>query len=566
MPQFIVVPAADVTGEEVTTIANALLRSTTALTGLTNGASYRAITVDFSPTFRPADFIVTNQADFDALTAAQVTGKHVMIMDGAAVAWGRGNFQNQNLGGAVFFGEGVAKLKTSRASRQFSKIEIDRVHNCTLENLFISPTTKTVAVTVFSNEDLTIQRNYILGSEPDPQGDYSGGFSTFPGEDGIRSINAAPKRMRIYDNFIYGVAYGIRTNVDDWIEIVGNHIDMYYQDGVQINHLAATDNAATLFSFNMMTRPLSLGEDVGNPHGDGLQMVGGSSTRTAMIEGSGCDRGNARGRGQPFFVSNPVATDGVHAVMRAMATRDDAFFNYSFLSSKRVRMDRVAQLPLLGAAYPSNKGGVRISGIDADALLDMRNTVAPVISTVIGTRTDTNVLDTPSIPDRASALARYPEAAQYDSEVRLSLAQLFDAATPAGDAVGRSPQEVVVTAPDIMDFSLSVAFAPVPSLTPGTLTPTATGFSVAVETTVDGNPLFWAVAPTGTAVPTARDIKLRRITSAVVYGWVPVHVNETTRTITGTGLVTATDYVLFVMQENGWSRLSAVSSVEFTTD
>mgnify|MGYP001770002670 CR=1 FL=1 len=67
------------------------------------------------------------------------------------------------------------------------------------------------------------------------------------------------------------------------------------------------------------------------------------------------------------------------------------------------------------------------------------------------------------------------------------------------------------------------------------------------------------------AVAEPRDIKRRRITGALIYGYTSVKAGDTSIALNMAGaLVAGTTYDVVAMQENGWTQVSSVSRQSFT--
>ena len=97
----------------------------------------------------------------------------------------------------------------------------------------------------------------------------------------------------------------------DGTTISGCTFDMIYSDKISLGTSTAGAVEPVVVQWCFSTRPLCKEGDPGDPHGDGIQMFMDAGTTTDWeidITGNIFTTGAARGRFQPYFITNPAST------------------------------------------------------------------------------------------------------------------------------------------------------------------------------------------------------------------------------------------------------------------
>ena len=153
-------------------------------------------------------------------------------------------------------------------------------------------------------------------------------------------------------------------------------------------------------------------------------------------------------------------------------------------------------------------------------------------------------------------------------------------AVAAGEAcAGLGPTQMVTmtSGAERSTYTMDGTLVPVPTLSSISVTPGTTDFTATAQTDVDLNPMFWAVVASGLSVTDWLDLFWGRVTtdfgyasSMLDWGYSGVTLGATATNINMTGnaskLVTATNYDLVIMQPNGLTKASLISTTAFTTN
>jgi hypothetical protein len=147
-----------------------------------------------------------------------------------------------------------------------------------------------------------------------------------------------------------------------------------------------------------------------------------------------------------------------------------------------------------------------------------------------------------------------------------TMKQVIDAAVGVGVAAGKGSKMALAANAERSAYTYPGLSAPVFSSV--AVTPTsATAATLSLKSTVECNPIYWAVIPTATATPTdIEDIRRRRIAGAHSFGVMKVPAGQTATAKTATLTVPgAGSYKVVWFQENGWTVNSAVQAQSFAT-
>ena len=513
---------------------------------------------------------IATQAEWDLLTDSD-RSKTILVREAAAIVWDTGTagfLYRVDALNTVVEGDGPDPRLTALdsaydARRHFDYISWRALANVTVKGCRIVPTAvrkdaveirESVGFSV-TTANITFEANAVIASRPLPFGDYTAGSSTFPGGYGFKGIPTV-EGPRIIDNVFIGGLYAVRLTGGLWSEVIGNLSVYSYTDAFQIS---PGDNPV-LFGGNMAALAVGKTSDTGSPHPDGLQVLPGEPVGNIIVESNIIFEGNTRGRenGQPFFLADSTA--GYQAWMRDNVAIADALFPFSITTSIGSRMDHNAWAPSQYSTIPaaSDRGRVRFGSVSISGSNAAANNICDTGSA------DVSVTQSGNVNTLSYSLAQW-QAAYTDWTIGgvevPTMQQVFAGMTSASGG-----HRVSFAGAERSSYQIAGLAAPV--LSALTITSTISDSATAtVQTTVDMNPIFWAVVPTGTTVANARDIKRRRVTGAVLYGRSMVKNGDAAGTIAldlAGALVVGTTYDLVCEQENGWTQVSSVARVAFT--
>lgn len=508
---------------------------------------------------------ISNGTQFGALTNSD-RGKTILIREAADIAWNNSSagFLRRVAGlNTIILGDGPDPRATAwdasyDTRRHFTSIVLRATRNVTFENL------RTYGVTILepsgsgvTTADWTFRRCFFRGSRPDPNGDYSGGVATFPTTGNAINCSAGSiAGITLIDCMSIGHAVGFNIAATNYVEMIGCESWLHYEDGIKIGGAGCP----VLVSAPLIGHNLGRGSDTNNPHGDGIQHLGGGTVPNLIFEAGAYWSGNVRGSGwaAPFFMDD--ATVGFQSLMRDCV----AVTGYSnvFTISKTIgsMIEHCAWAPTEWNVLPAvGFGYARLGNSGASGLNTLKNCVI-----MDGGPVDGSVVRAGNV--NVSGWLAGDFVAQYEdwkvgSIERPTLQQVMAGMKSKSGIAGH---RVSFTGPDASSFQIAGLTAP--TLTGLTVTSTTAASAAATITTdTDLNPVFWAVVPTGAAVAEPRDIKRRRITGALIYGYTSVKAGDTSITLNMAGaLVAGTTYDVVAMQENGWTRVSTVARQSFT--
>jgi hypothetical protein len=522
---------------------------------------------------------VANQAQFDALTPANSAAKTILVREAAGLTvlntWNSGGDFNW----ATILGDGADPRPTTTAGladtsndsrKHFVAWATYNTKRLIFDNLrFVTGSTaggKVNAINIVVSgggnfcADIHVLRSYLSCSRPLPNGDYSGGASTFPGAAGVY-FSGDVRRVSVRDNVISGAGVDpsaiYAASVTGWWEIVGNWVDLFYYDGIR------PPSTPGLFGGNLVSRPMAIVTDTGAPHCDGTQFFGGQST----VEASAFIAGDSRGAWQSLYGGDSNQTHNVRNVL----VSDNSLYQISFGKSSGgqpvgLSITNTTWLPKFGASFPlSNpQGGLRIRG-SASGTNDLLNSVFRATSSVLDATpaiTQTGNVDSQSWVE-ADWDTNYPNWEMADIPTLQNALQVHAAGVAAAAGKGAN-QNITSWGAERSSYVLNYTTPVVSNIT---LTPTSIGFTGTLRTSVGNNNAFWAVIPQADPDPTWREIKEQRVTNAVGYGvvWCNRASAGTDLAISLNTAAPSTAYKLCVVAENGWSVQSAITTANFTT-
>lgn len=533
-----------------------------------------------------AHHAVGNQAGWDALGGSHY-GKTIVVRQKADIIWSGGWGSNSDMLNTVVTGDGgdprLAYASVSdNVNRHFDYIVLNKHRNVQLDGLFVQPTTKHTVIELQGGYDITsgttlenveIVRCVVKGSDPDPHGDYTAGTSAFPGENGIFSqLNFQYGFISIRDNVVYGVNYGIRlpANVRA-MELIGNLIDMSFQDAMQVGHSSDTP---ALIAGNYVTRMMSIPSDTGNPHGDVLQITTSPSFDTNIV--IDCNYhfvGNSRGYNglQVWYISDDGG-GGVSLLMRGCGSQDASARSISIHLGNGVLVERCGAIAGDWLAFPHNNNTTSMtlsSHANGGNVFD--DSFSGNMDAGGGGLDRSTSVDFRSWSEAAltAALPAHP----LSRAQTLTLPEFMAKFAVQGALAGKGPHGVssLAVGAELSSYTTDDTIVPTPVLTNLSTPAGTTSFTATVRTNVQLNPIFWAIVPAATTVTDPREIKKRTIAGALDYGWSTVLKGQgdgaTDIAIAGAAgaLSGGTSYKLVCYQENGWSKASAVSTAAFTT-
>lgn len=539
------------------------------------------------------EIAVANQGELDALNSGHL-GMTIVVRVGAVLRLNHlaGDFGSSvDMLGTKFMGDGPDPrldyaIPALDATAHFDTVVLRNCANVTFENLRMVTQNNSVNATCLEMiggysltgpcvENVEIRGCLLKSGNPDPFGDYSGGSGSFPGGKGVLSqANMFPKGISVIDNVFYGHDQAIEVHATGqrYVEIIGNRIDMNYQDFIKPG---TTGETPLLIAGNYCTRPLGLASDAGNPHPDILQITGSSGLDTNIVlEANFFFSGSTRALGgaQVWFF-NGNSGSGVSGLIRGCGNVDSLVRSYSIYRPNGFVTEYCATLPDETVSLPSGSGlaGHRYESVVSGS--DIRNSFFGNILT--GSNINTSLVSTVlgwTPANLSAALTGYPVASTDGPFEMHEVLSLF-APTNGGPLDGKGPYAAVSITPgqELSAYDIDPAVAPQPVLSGLTVSPGTNSFTASIRTDVALNPIYWAVVPQTANVLDPADIKKQRISGAVDYGYRRVLSGEgdaqTAIVLTGTNgaLQSATPYKLVAFQENGWTKKSVIAQVNFTT-
>ncbi len=518
---------------------------------------------------------ILNQTEWAAnLTAAADRGKTILIREGAAIEWNNttsGFLRRQDALGTVFLGDGppvrLNKLDAAYDARKhFTRHFFAAIRNFTVRNCRIVPTVgRGVDFTSASGAgvttgDITYDECLIVNSRPDPNGDFSAGESSFAGQFGFY-CTAVITGLSLFNNVVIGAKRGYRIFATAYFENIGNESWLSYEDAFSL----AVSGCPTITGGCIAGVGLARSSDTGNPHGDGMQILPGATPENHVVEASAVFAGNNRGRSynQSFFLAN--STNGYRSHVRDCVVVDDPVYTMTVENTVGSTIENCAWVATPYTTLPNDANGLRFgSAAPVSGLNYLRNTISPTGGTVDGSVTQSGNFN-PSGYDATDWDDLYEDwmvgSEQYPS-LQTIMAALKTKATGPGAGIGH---RVTFAGDKNSDYVIDGG-VDAPSLSALTVTvTTAASAAATINTDTPLNPIFWAVVPTGTAVSEARDIKRRRVTGALLYGFTSVKNGDTTIALNLSGALSAgVTYDVVCEQENGWTAVSSVARVTFT--
>ena len=524
---------------------------------------------------------VRSLTELNATSGFSGPNRILCIREAAAIDWNNvtsGYGRRANLQGTTLLGDGPPVRDTMwdpayDSRRHFIRHNLSAMRSFNCDNLRIVSAgtlqdavnhTATSGGSITQHGDVEYRNCVMIAARPDPNGDYSaswglGGFGFY--------IAGTCEGLRLYDNVVIGGYRGYRIVPLVYYEMIGNESWLSYEDAFTIS---AASTVPGIVGGNIMGVGLARPTDAGLPHGDHLQILTGGSPANHVIEANASFQGNNRGRSfnQNLFLRGATVT-GWQTHMRDNVLSGDSPYAFDIFETQGSTMEHCTWAPTPYIALPSGAtNGIRFGNEPPFA---GSNFLTNVISRTGGT-VNAGVTQSGNV----TALSAYVAGdwdAMYenwtvDSEqyptLQKIMADLRAKTTGPGNGKGH---RVTFSGPKNSDYVINGGSIPTPTLTSLTMTSTlATGPTANITTDTVLNPIFFAVVPVGTAVATTRDIKHRKVTGALSYGFRSTKNGDTVIALTmaGTGLVAGTQYDVVAFQENGWTKVSAVSRVTFT--
>ncbi len=518
---------------------------------------------------------VATQGEFDAVSVSDA-GKTILVREAAALTVANTWRNGVDFGYMTILGDGadprpttVAGLAdTSNDSRKHfvswatynqKKLIFDNLRFVT--GSVVGSKVDALSITVSGGgnfcSDIYVLRSYFSCSRPTPNGDYTGGITTFPGGKGI-FFSGDVRRVSVRDNVVSGAgsdpaSIALNSVTGMW-EVVGNWVDLFYLDGIR------APGAPGLFGGNLVSRPMATVTDTGAPHCDGTQFLNGQ----AVSEASAFITGDSRGAWQSHF-----AMDGSQSLtVRNILVSDNALYQISIEDPVGCQVANCTWVPKVGSSFPlSNpQGGIRYRGT-ATGTNDLLNSVYRASSSIIDASpavTETGNVDAQSWVE-ADWDTNFPNWEIADVPTLQNALQVHAAPAGGGAAAGKGAnQNITSWGAERSSYVLNVT---TPTVSNITLTATVDGFTGTLRTDVGNNQVYWAVVPQADPTPSYRDIKEERVSGAVGYGsvWCSRANAGTDLAISCATASPGTAYKLCAVAENGWSVRSSVATSNFTT-
>ncbi|AEI70933.1 hypothetical protein [EBPR podovirus 2] len=521
-------------------------------------------------------------AEFAAAGSVGSYGKTCLIREGIRALYDNGasGFLRRTDGaGTIILGDGPDVRLTAHdpaydARAHFTRFSFRSTRNVTWRNLRFAPTTKITCWEPIeasggsvTTGNLWVDKCVAIASRPDPNGNYTAGETSFPGNYGFYNSQTVDG-LRLTDNIVIGAMRGFRIRPRYWGELVGNASYMSYADAYTL--ISGDPVVPVLFAANLSALNLARPSDTNNPHSDGLQVLGGDTPAipaTLVIEASAHFSGDCRGRNytQPFFVSN--AGNGYQALMRDCVVSGAEIYPFTISSTVGSRIEHCAWAPSPLDTLPANStGGIRF-GQDTEAVQSGLNVLRNSVFRGLGAGTINAIVSVSGcVETHGWTLANWQ--AQYEDWTigGVTYPTLQQVMAGLKSKTGVAGHRVSFAGPDASSFQIAGLVAPTLSSLTVTST-TAASAAATITTDTDLNPVFWAVVPTGTSVAAPRDIKRRLVTGAVLYGWTNLKNGDSAAPIAlnlAGALVAGTTYDVVAMQENGWTQVSSVARQTFT--
>ena len=316
---------------------------------------------------------------------------------------------------------------------------------------------------------------------------------------------------------------------------------------------------------NIATRPFSLSSDQGNPHSDSIQIEQSVGQSTDVYEANFFVRGNCRGTvSANLYIAGGPGFDGA---AEGNGSITNGFFGNRAVPTSGLNFNYNGALPPTG--FTGTIGDFRRNSIDTDlgGGTTMTYSFGGTVMAPGSVATNGNV--ELQYWDAATLSLALPDWATLTMD-RPSYADALKAFVPAsgGALAGCGPGAVVTLAPNskAVDYQMATLRA-TPVLNNVNVSPSTTSFSASVTTTTAKRPIYWAVVPIGTTVNSWRDIKERTISGALDYGFASLTtVGNVSINGTAAALASSTGYDLVLVQENGWTARSVITTKSFTTN
>ncbi len=505
---------------------------------------------------------VASQAEFDnaVVNVGGLSGKTMVVRVGAEIvntsAWYHKAIRRTDTD-CVIVGDGNPEWEKN--TFHFGHVTFDNPSRVTWRNLSFRSFTIKSDHSYGPVKQAIFEDNHFGNADPDANDDYSS--LAYSGADCFRVQNSGVHGLRVVNNtFRGGGAYAhILFWYEEWGELAGNHFDKYYADAIKLRGADPVIVAA-----NIATRPFSLSSDAGNPHSDSIQIEQTTGQSTDVYEANFFVRGNCRGSvSANLYIAGGPGFDGSAEGNGAIS---NGFFGNRATPTVGLKFDYNGALPQPG--FSGTVGNYARNSIDFDlgGGTTLRNSFGGTVTTPASVLTSGNV--ELQNWDNATIAAALPGWALMTMD-RPSYADALAAFTPSsgGALDGKGPGAVVTLAPGAraIDFQMA-SLRPTPNLSALSVTPSTSSFSASVTSDIAKRPIFWAVVPTGTTVTDWREVKERRVSGGLDYGFAS---STSTGVVTIAGnagtLASSTGYQLVIFQENGWTNRSQIAATSFTT-
>ena len=520
---------------------------------------------------------IGNQAEYNGLGAGDLgAGRKIIFREAASVTDTGGGVLGSpgDKAYTTVEGDGDARAEKGQggdARRHFTRLYGGRIRNLRLINLRFAEVSGNSVLKLAEiggtprTSDIHVERCAIIAGHPDPQGDYSTGW---PFGWTVYN-NTRVDGFTLKDCYIKGGNYGVQTGGNLWTEIIGCEFDVCYQDFIQSWNDSGADTDTWLIAGCKLSRPMSLDSDPGAPHSDFVQFQGAPTVCSGrVIEFITMQDGNGRGAGQAqtLFLD---AQNGIQAKVRgALMMCANTASGFSIQHTNGSVIEHCIDLPHAASNLPLISD-LRFGNASATGTNRLKNCAVAIQGNLSASVIQSGNFDLDALATGSDWSTDFPQWDAVDSATSvLSQQELLEAAKPAPDGqyAGKGPGEIFTlgASGELSDYSCSAASPPVLSSVLPTVTPT--GFSACLlATDTEGDPVFWAVVPSGLPA-TAEEIKKRRIGGALGYGVKPVPAGSTGLDLGGwTGGAPATNYDLLIVQWDGYTVESGVLRHSFQT-
>lgn len=518
--------------------------------------------------------ICANQTEWNALVWTD-RGQIIMPREAALIFWDAtvsGTFGYRTNGyDTIILGDGprvcADPWDTSLDARaHFIGTKFRAMNNFTFKNLRICTNLAATGMSFIetsgggvSSYNVNIEENLVVVGRPDPNGDFSAGYTSWSGI----HFNAPYAGVTIKNNVVIGANIGIRGYSTNYLEMIGNQVWLCWEDANKITNT----NCPTIFGGNIAGMAIGKPTDAGSPHCDGEQILPGATNPNIVIEACAYFEGDSRGRGvvQPFF--NSDSTPGYQTVLRDCVVVADNSYPYTIDKLQGSTIEYVAWAPSQLSAIPASVyGEIRFGSVSATGINYLQYSICVAGGSVHASVTKTGNIS-PSGYTSSDWLALYEDwtvgGRSYPTLFE-TMAALKTKAGGPGDGIGHR-----VSFDSDLPSSYQIAGIAAPTLSSLTVTvTTAASAAATIVTDTDLNPIFWAVVPKDTTIANPRDIKRRRVTGALIYGFANLKNGDAVAgsialNLAG-ALVATTQYDVVCEQENGWTKVSAISRATFT--